>query len=137
MQEASVSVLLLLDQGLPFRAAGRLTELGIDALHVRQIGLAAAPDDEILDYARTHGRTCVTLDGDFHRILALSGARGPNVIRIRAEGLHYDEAWRLIASLIAQLGPRLATPVAVTATRASVRIRHLPFHNGAVFEDGN
>nr|WP_258003931.1 DUF5615 family PIN-like protein [Fischerella thermalis] len=39
---------LLLDQGLPRSAATLLSEAGIDAVHVAEIGLSAADDRDIL-----------------------------------------------------------------------------------------
>lgn len=59
---------LLLDQGLPRSAAILLSEAGIDAIHVAQIGLSAAEDTEILQKAQEEERIVVTLDADFHAI---------------------------------------------------------------------
>ena len=63
---------ILLDQGLSPGAAGLLRAEGWDALHVIDAGLDKAEDSEILDFARKSGRTCVTLDHDFHAHLALT-----------------------------------------------------------------
>jgi len=78
---------LLLDQGLPRSTATLLTQAGWDVIHVSEIGMSRADDVEILDRARTERRICVTLDADFHSLLAISGDPGPSVIRIRKEGL--------------------------------------------------
>ena len=69
-------IAILLDQGLAPRAAGLLRERGIEAVHVSEIGLAAADDREILEVARTSHRVCVTLDHDFHADLALGRTHG-------------------------------------------------------------
>ena len=94
---------LLLDQGLPrttaaaFQAgafqnhAFQVSDPSLSAEHVGDIGLATADDKTILAYALDRGRVVVTLDADFHTQLALSGARGPSVIRIRIEGLNSTE----------------------------------------------
>ena len=68
---------LLLDQGLPRSAAMLLREGGIDTLHVGEIGLAAATDNEILQRGRQEERVVVTLDADFHALLAFSKAASP------------------------------------------------------------
>lgn len=78
---------LLLDQGLPRSTVAQLGERGIDACHVADIGRSHAADFEIIELARHQGQVIVTLDADFHRLLALSGAHGPSVIRIRQKGL--------------------------------------------------
>jgi predicted nuclease of predicted toxin-antitoxin system len=78
---------LLLDQGLPRSAANLLTTAGIETIHVDDIGLSAATDSEILSRAKADGSTIVTLDADFHALLALSVADAPSAIRIRIESL--------------------------------------------------
>ena len=42
---------------------------------------------EILDFARTGQRVIITLDSDFHTILAVTNASSPSVILIRLEAL--------------------------------------------------
>ncbi|HAX76640.1 MAG TPA: hypothetical protein DCY88_12560 [Cyanobacteria bacterium UBA11372] len=46
---------LLLDQGLPLSAATLLCDVGIDTIHVGEIGLSAAEDAEIIQRAREEG----------------------------------------------------------------------------------
>jgi predicted nuclease of predicted toxin-antitoxin system len=70
-------VKLLLDQGLPRAAAAELAALGWDVVHVGEIGMAAATDQEILRRALAEQRAVVTLDADFHTILALENASAP------------------------------------------------------------
>lgn len=64
---------ILLDEGLPRRAVALLIERRFDALHVTETGLTATADEEILAWARAQGRIVVTLDADFHTILATTG----------------------------------------------------------------
>ena len=65
---------LLLDQGVPRDAGVILRLAGWDVVHVGEVGLAAAEDGDILEWARAESRVCVTLDGDFHASL---GERAP------------------------------------------------------------
>jgi predicted nuclease of predicted toxin-antitoxin system len=65
---------LLLDQGLPLSAAKLLREARIDIVHVSEIGYSTADDATILKRGRDEGRIAITLDADFHALLALSGA---------------------------------------------------------------
>lgn len=74
---------LLLDQGLPRTAADLLHSAGMDAVHTGECGLATASDIAILEYTRAEDAIVVTLDADFHALMALSGATQPSVIRIR------------------------------------------------------
>ncbi len=77
---------LLLDQGLPRSSAAVLRDLGLDAVHAGESALSTASDQAILEAARLEDRVVVTLDSDFHTILALEGSAGPSVIRLRREG---------------------------------------------------
>ncbi|MDJ0688581.1 MAG: DUF5615 family PIN-like protein [Xenococcaceae cyanobacterium MO_188.B32] len=70
---------LLLDQGLPRSATTLRSEVGIDTVHVAEIGLSAADDTDIIQRARDDERVVVTLDADFHALLALSAATSPSV----------------------------------------------------------
>jgi predicted nuclease of predicted toxin-antitoxin system len=117
---------LLLDQGLPRSAASLLRAIGIDAVHVGEIGYSTSDDASILDNCREEGRIVVTLDADFHALLALSGAGSPSVIRIRMEGMRGEETARLIQSVIHQCGEDLERGAVVTVRHGRVRIRNLP-----------
>ncbi len=117
---------LLLDQGLPRSAAGRLRERGIEAIHAADVKLSAAADTEILECAREMGSVVATLDSDFHAILALSGARAPSVIRIRIEGLDGSGIESLLRSVIAACRAEIESGAAITVTERSIRIRPLP-----------
>jgi len=118
----------LLDQGLPRSAASLLRAVGWEIVHVGEIGLSKAPDDQILHFARREDRVCVTLDADFHAILAATGDRAPSVIRIRRQGLRARELVELIRSVVAQVTVDLENEAAVSGTQRSVRVRKLPIN---------
>ncbi len=65
---------LLLDQGTPRSAASILRDAGFDAIHTGEIGLAEAEDAEIIHKATLEDSVVVTLDADFHALLAVSQA---------------------------------------------------------------
>ena len=120
---------LLLDPGVPRSAAARLTERGWNVIHVAEIGMNRATDAEILAYARTDSRVCVTLDADFHALLVTGGEVGPSVIRIRKEGLDAAAIVSLIQSIWPGVETALAAGAMVTVTDSAVRIRRLPVVN--------
>ena len=91
---------LLLDRGLPRSAATLLNEAGFDAVHVADIGLSKADDAEILQKALADERIVVTLDADFHMLLALGEALTPSVIRIRIEGLRAAALTKLLLTVM-------------------------------------
>lgn len=83
---------LLLDQGIPRSAAQLLREVNIDTLHVSEIGMSSAEDPDIIQKAQEEERIIVTLDADFHTLLALN-----NILVLLLTALqHYDKLyWRL------------------------------------------
>jgi predicted nuclease of predicted toxin-antitoxin system len=103
-----------------------LRSSGVDAIHARDAGLATAADDTILDWCRVEERIIVTLDADFHALLAVAGARTPSVVRIRIEGLRDRELATLILRVIAMTEADLQSGSAVTVTVTSIRVRRLP-----------
>ncbi|MEA3277241.1 MAG: DUF5615 family PIN-like protein [Pseudomonadota bacterium] len=117
---------LLLDQGLPRSAVRHLSARGIDAVHAADLGLSAAADSLILERARTEHRVLVTLDADFHALLALSGASGPSVLRIRREGLRGDAMAELVSRVVFLVREQLSAGAMVTVTERGVRIHRLP-----------
>jgi len=90
---------IVLDQGLPARAAILLRDDGWDAVHVSEIAMKEAADNQILDYAARESRVVVTLDQDFPQILALTLATRPSVILIRRQRLRAPELASLIATI--------------------------------------
>ena len=122
---------LLLDQGLPRSTVHHLQEAGIDVEHVADIGLDRATDTAIIEQARSQGRVIVTLDADFHSLLAVSGESTPSVIRIRREGLRGPEVAVLIQQVLAQVGEQLPQGVMVTVTERHVRLHHLPLRRAS------
>lgn len=117
---------LLLDQGLPRSAAFLLRQAGLDVAHAGELGLSEAEDEEILSKARAENRTIVTLDSDFHLLLALTQAKSPSVIRIRIEGLKADALVELLREVIRQCSSDLQKGAAVSARENRIRIRGLP-----------
>ena len=117
---------LTLDEGLPLRAAGYLREAGVSTQHVLELGMAGASDKAVLERAAQDQSVLVTLDSDFHRILAETGAKGPSVIRIRMEGLSGRQVADLLAPIIEQLGKQLESGVAASVSGKRVRLRKLP-----------
>ena len=117
---------LLLDQGLPHTTVKHLDNSGWDVQHVSDIGLSRATDREILNAARKDSRAIVTLDADFHTMLALDGASSPSVIRIRREGLKGRELAELLCEIWPRIEKNITQGAMITVTEDSVRIHNLP-----------
>lgn len=117
---------LLLDQGLPRRAAQLLTDAGIPTIHTSEVGLATARDADILSYARKNQCTVVTLDSDFHTLLAISNAKTPSVIRIRIQRLRAEHLLNLLIKVVDDWSKEIESGVMLTINSKNTRWRKLP-----------
>ena len=119
---------LLLDQGLPRSSAEILRNKGWDIQHTGEIGMSRATDRKILEYARDEQRIVITLDSDFHAILAVENLDSPSVVRIRQEGLRGPELAELVEKIWSRIGQQLENGAMATITEKAIRIRKIPLH---------
>jgi predicted nuclease of predicted toxin-antitoxin system len=85
-----------------------------------------ADDVDILRYARIEKRVCVTLDSDFHSLIAVSGEAQPSVIRIPKEGLNAEAIVELLWRIWPGIEGSLDGGAMVTVTDHSDHVRRLP-----------
>src|SRR5262245_61380552 len=117
---------LVLDQGLPRDAASGLRGLGHERLHVGEIGMSRAADDEILALSSKVNGVVVTLDADFHTILAVSGATGPSVIRLRLQGLGSAEIVEVVQRAVTAFEVDLMNGCLLTVKTQKTTCHRLP-----------
>lgn len=117
---------LLLDQGLPRSTVKHLAALGILAEHTGDLGMASESDEAILNAALQRNAILVTLDADFHRLLASSRATSPSVVRIRMEGLKGDQLASILMQVIGAAGAELDAGAVASVTTNRIRVRALP-----------
>ena len=86
---------LLFDQNLSHRLAWALSDTFPGSQHVRDVGLNAADDHAVWDYARRHGFGIVSKDADFHQRSFLLG-HPPKVIWVRLGNCSTAEVERLL-----------------------------------------
>lgn len=120
------AISLVLDQGVPRDSASQLRERGYQCIHVGEIGMQKAGDDEILALAAEERSTVVTLDADFHTILAVSGRSAPSVIRIRLEGLRADDVVEIVERVLTVFGVDLLQGALVTVKARKTTCHRLP-----------
>ena len=117
----------LIDNALSPLIAERLRQAGHDALHVRDLGLHAAADEDILARAQVEDRVLVSADTDFGTLLALTGDNLPSLILFR-QGISRKpetQAAILLANLPAIEVP-LRNGAVVVLEEARIRVRELP-----------
>ncbi|MGQ9533413.1 MAG: DUF5615 family PIN-like protein [Desulfotomaculales bacterium] len=115
-----------LDSPLSPWMAAELRRAGHDAVHARELGLAAAPDREVLARAAREGRVLLTADTDFGTLLASTGAHRPSVVVFRQT----DKSPPYVLALFLANLPRLEEPLekrAIVVFRdRRIRVRRLP-----------
>ena len=117
----------LVDNALSPRLAKGLRDAGHDAVHVRDLGLAGATDDELFRLAASEKRVLLSEDTDFGTILALRSERRPSVLLFRR--MSDRSARALLAILLANLdvvSAALDAGAVVVIEPERVRVRRLP-----------
>jgi len=83
-------------------------------------------DEEILAFSLGRNAVVVTLDADFHAILAVSGAQGPSVIRMRLQGLGAPEVVDVVRKVLASFEAELERGSLITVKAVKTTCRRLP-----------
>jgi predicted nuclease of predicted toxin-antitoxin system len=120
-------VKFLVDQALSPAVAIELNRAGHDAVHVRDLRMHAASDEEIFDRAAQDQRAVVSADTDFGTLLATRKHTSPSVSLFRHGSQHRpaDQAALLKANLPQLVSaPEVGSIVVIQPDR--IRIRALP-----------
>lgn len=119
----------LVDMPLSPTLAQWLTDAGHDSIHASDIGMERASDTEIVGRAKHEGRTVITADLDYSRLLALTGAMEPSLILFRGgDWTDSDVIARIDQLLRSVTGVDLERSIFVIE-RNRVRRRRLPIRD--------
>ncbi|MBX9579954.1 MAG: DUF5615 family PIN-like protein [Gemmataceae bacterium] len=122
-----MSLSLVVDVNLPPGWVAHLQAEGHAAVYWPTVGHPAAPDDDILDWARANGHVILTHDLDFGRLLALSRAPGPSVVIVRDGGPSVPRFGAAVADVLRQYEAELrAGALVVLDDAVRRRVRVLP-----------
>jgi predicted nuclease of predicted toxin-antitoxin system len=88
--------------------------------------MSKAAGEEILAFSLEKNAIVVTLDADFHTILAISGASGPSAIRKRLQGLGATEVFEVVQNVLAGYGAALKRGPLVTVKAHKTTCHRLP-----------
>jgi predicted nuclease of predicted toxin-antitoxin system len=120
------AIKLLLDQGIPADAALMFRQLGYECRHVSEIGMQKAEDEEILSFAREQGCVVITLDADFHALIAVGGMTTPSVVRLRREGCRAEAAAGILGPVLERYRVDLTNGALISVKEHRVTCHKLP-----------
>lgn len=104
-----------------------LRERGHDAVHAVELELERATDDEIIDRARLEGRTIITADLDYPRLLAFARTLNPSLILFRDGDWNDADVISRIDEILNALSENdVAESIVVVERGGRVRRRRLP-----------
>ena len=118
---------LLVDHALSPQLAVVLTDMGHDAVHVRDFDMASAKDAEIFDFAATDDRVVVSSDTDFGTLLALRNELKPSVVLWRRQSPRRAvEQAAVLRGVLSLTEVELREGAIVVIEVARIRVRRIP-----------
>jgi predicted nuclease of predicted toxin-antitoxin system len=119
-------VRFLIDNALSPAVAIELGRAGHDAVHVRELSLQTASDEQIFDRARAEEQVVVSADTDFGTLLATRKETSPSVILFRHRSQHRPaDQGALLKNNLPQLSQALDSGSIVVTEPDRGRIRAL------------
>lgn len=115
----------LADQGISPFIVSALNAAGHDCIHVRDVGMSAASDEAIVEFAAAEARIVVTEDADFGAIIVPSGRRSPSIVYFRDQTGRASVRIRLLIACLPAITADLQSGAMVVIEDAQLRVRRL------------
>ena len=111
----------LLDMGISPETASFLRKHCHDAVHLYEQCLKRLSDSEIIEKGRNEGRTVLTHDLDFSRIIALTGASLPSVISFRLSDMRPESVNHYLTEALSRFSKQIEKGAIDSITEAQIR----------------
>jgi predicted nuclease of predicted toxin-antitoxin system len=108
---------LLVDNQLPLALARYLAANGLECAHVQDVGLEAAEDRTIWQYAKERGLTIITKDEDFQALANRQRSIPPQVVWVRLGNCRKAVLLEAFSGILPELRSKLAAGDAVIEIR--------------------
>jgi predicted nuclease of predicted toxin-antitoxin system len=119
-------VKFLVDMPLSPALTTWLKENGHDAVHAAELGLGRAADSEIMALAKREGRTVITADLDFPRLLAIARDTNPSLILFRSGDWNETDVVARMGEVLQALTAADIAQSIIVVDRERIRRRRLP-----------
>ncbi|MGH7436265.1 MAG: DUF5615 family PIN-like protein [Polyangiaceae bacterium] len=119
---------LLVDVNLSPAWVGFFASRRVEAVHWTSVGDPRATDAELMRYARERGYVVFTHDLDFGTLLALTRARGPSVVQVRAQNVLPDAIGEMVVRVLSDHAAPLESGALVTVDQQAARRDRSPRH---------
>lgn len=116
----------LLDECLSTRLVTLLSNAGHDAVHVADLGLLGAADQDVMATAKVQSRVLVSADTDFGELLAAGRALGPSFVLFRRTRRIAEEQTAVLLANLPDVEPDLDAGAVVVLAEDRIRVRRLP-----------
>jgi predicted nuclease of predicted toxin-antitoxin system len=116
----------LIDMNLSPRWSGILQAEGWDSVHWSQVGIASAPDHEVMQWALGEQRVVLTHDLDYGAMLAATKASGPSVVQVRTQDVRPEALAPQLIPTMRQYESELDAGTLLIVDEAKSRARLLP-----------
>ena len=110
-------MILLVDNQLPLALVRFLATHGWECVHVQDVGLEAAEDRKIWQYAKERGLTIITKDEDFQALANQQGSIPPQVVWVRLGNCRKAVLLEAFSRILPALHDMLAAGDAVVEIR--------------------
>ena len=117
---------ILIDMNLSPGWVSAFAAENIESVHWSSVGDSDAEDWVIMDWARANGCIVFTHDLDFGVILALTKAKGPSVIQIRAQNILPNHSAGMLISVLREHQAYLEAGALIVIDENRARVRVLP-----------
>ena len=117
----------LIDNNLSPQLSVQLNKAGFDSIHVKELKLQTASDEQIFHKAFEEERIIISADTDFGFILSLWERNLPSVILLRHFSTIPDTQFNYILSAINTFKDELLKGSLIIIDPEKTRIKNLPF----------
>jgi len=117
---------VLIDVSLSPTWTETFSAAGLESVHWSTVGDPRATDQAVMGWAADKGYIVFTHDLDFGALIAVTRAKGPSVIQVRAQDVLPESLGAAVISAISRFRAELEEGALVSLDPSRARVRMLP-----------